>query len=464
MAAAPLLEAELSRCPNVESVFSELAKEPFDLILLIVPRAEDEAAWSFLEASWRNPEPPVIALCNQSEHGSILRAMDLGAQDYLIKSEITPPLLERSIRYALERRRLQSAVDESTARFQGILHQAEPMVVLDRQGVIRYANPAAEKIFGRHNTELLGTPLGIPVVPADSTDIDIVQQGGQTTRVEARVVATRWERAAAYLVSLKMPECSEPVSHESEGSSQLLTRLSHKMLTPLSVVLGSVEMLRSSKMNEDGQHYVEMAESAVRELTRLLQDVADYSRIDAGNLPLVSVRFDPHELVAGLANRCAPLARARGVALEAESSSVRGQRLGDPVRQRQVLQQLLTTALGLVNQGEVYLTCEAPQGREDTAVCYSVRASHLVLPEEQWHQFFQPFFHLDPITGTDRSESNRLGLAVSRRLVERMGGTIGLESSPTRGTTFWFTVPMAQAESDPAWDTLLPSRPRFVTH
>jgi len=156
------------------------------------------------------PQAVVMILTGYASLESAIEALREGAYDYLVKP-CSDDELKLSIERGLERGRLaegrqraEEALRESEARFRTLIEKnADGIVIVDRDGIMRFVNPAAEALFGREAEELLGALFGFPVVAGETTELDIVRRDGATAIAEMRVVETEWEGETAYLASLR---------------------------------------------------------------------------------------------------------------------------------------------------------------------------------------------------------------------------------------------------------------------
>jgi len=150
------------------------------------------------------PEVPVIVLTDLGDNEAGIAAVQRGAQDYLIKGQITTPILERAVFYAIERRRLLQSLKVREAQTQQLIESnADGMLVIDRSGIMRLANPAAEKLLARPASAIVGEMFGFPVVAGESVALDLVGSDRKGTNVEMRVVEIEWDGKIAYLASLR---------------------------------------------------------------------------------------------------------------------------------------------------------------------------------------------------------------------------------------------------------------------
>jgi signal transduction histidine kinase/CheY-like chemotaxis protein len=248
-----------------------------------------------------------------------------------------------------------------------------------------------------------------------------------------------------------MRAAKEEAEQASRAKSQFLSRMSHELRTPLNAILGFAQLLQSRRSLEPEQH-AQVAEigKAGEHLLALVNDVLDLAKIEAGRITYERVPFDPLDIVDGVAATLAEQAYAKGLTVHAFASPALPPRvIGDPTRLRQVLMNLVSNALKFTVQGEVALRAEP--SAEAGQVTFRVRDSGPGFDEETGRRLFRPFTQGDDSTSR-RFGGSGLGLVICKELVHGMGGQIGFESHPGRGTTFWVTLPL---ESDPQ----APARP-----
>jgi CheY-like chemotaxis protein/HPt (histidine-containing phosphotransfer) domain-containing protein/anti-sigma regulatory factor (Ser/Thr protein kinase) len=213
-------------------------------------------------------------------------------------------------------------------------------------------------------------------------------------------------------------------------------------------VIGMTDLLLATPLTGEQRRYASIVRDSAHSLLAILNDVLDFSKIDAGKLVLEMVDFDLRTLVENSADLL--LGRAREQQTEVlvwVDPCISPLLRGDPVRLRQVLLNLLSNAIKFTHGGEVVVRVGTEQGQDaQTKLRFSVQDTGIGISEEARKRLFQPFAQADEST-TRKYGGTGLGLAISKRLVDIMGGEIAVESEEGRGSTFWFTVPLTPATS-----------------
>lgn len=230
------------------------------------------------------------------------------------------------------------------------------------------------------------------------------------------------------------------------SKSEFLASMSHEIRTPMTGVLGFADLLLSETLPDSQREMVEKIRVATTNLLTVINDILDLSKIEAGKLELEELPFNPRTLAQEVIELVGARASEKGLVLSLSvEDEVPETLMGDPTRLRQVLLNLLGNGVKFTHKGSVSLTVSLSSEDSKAPLCFSVRDTGIGIPEDRIDFLFSSFTQADPSI-TRKYEGTGLGLAISKRLVEMMGGEIGLESELGVGSAFYFNLPMEEAE------------------
>jgi len=341
--------------------------------------------------------------------------------------------------------------------------QDDVIVRRDGTGAITYANDAFCALAGRSREDLMGTVFMLPIeeqgegrLLPDGTrvhDQRIAVHGGarwiawREVTVHAdgvsEVQSVGRDMTDRVLAERALAETRDQAQAANRAKSRFLAMVSHEIRTPLNGILGMADLLGDTPVTPEQATYLKAVRTSGETLLSLIEEVLDFSKIEAGRLDLAAQPFALAGLVEEMVELLGPRAQAKGLEICCYVDERLPPRvIGDAARLRQVLFNLAGNAIKFTERGGVSIIIE-PAGQGD-AIAISVRDTGLGIPPADQARIFLEFEQADG-GSTRKFGGTGLGLAISKRIIERMGGSIAVESVPGDGATFRVTVALAPA-------------------
>jgi len=239
------------------------------------------------------------------------------------------------------------------------------------------------------------------------------------------------------------------VLEAARAKAEFVANVSHEVRTPMTAILGMTDLALETELTAEQREYLRAVRTAADELLALLEDLLDFSALDACRLAVQRVPFSLRESAGESVRTHEPRAREKDLALTCEiAPSVPDAVVGDPRRLRQVIEKLIDNAIKFTAQGGVAVRVDAEVAADEVLLHCSVADTGIGIPREQQETIFEPFVQGDG-SATRRYGGTGLGLAIASDVVQLMGGNIWVESEAGRGSTFHFTARLAQEPLSP---------------
>ncbi|HRV93357.1 MAG TPA: response regulator [Anaerolineae bacterium] len=443
---------------SLGEAIESLGQTPFDLLLLDLSLPDAWGLDTVKQVRQQALDIPIVVLTGNADAELALEAVRLGAQDYLVKGQVSNGMLVRTIRHAIERHHLLkdletqiTALLHSEIRFHKMIeHNADAIVIVDRAGLIRFVNPAAERLFGRRAEYLLNQLFKYPIVVDEPTEITITcpNEKDFLAFAEMRVVEMTWEEQSAYLASLRditerkrVEKTLRDHMRELEARNEELDAFAHStahdLRNPLTLIVGFAKMLEE-----------EYSRIPTVEIQSTLKTIADtgqkMSHIIDGLLVLAGLRnqeitvepLDMDSIMRDVRQQLSNLIDTYQVEINmpAQWPTVIGYRPWV----EQVWANYLTNGIkygGLPPRLELGADIQS-----HNIVRFWVRDNGPGLTLEEQKRLFVPFTRLKRSEQADNGYG--LGLSIVKRIVERLGGRVGVVSPgiPGQGSEFFFTL------------------------
>jgi PAS domain S-box-containing protein len=367
-------------------------------------------------------------------------------------------LFERSPS-AISRTTLDGEILECNAACARMLGYETPADVVSNRAMIAFLDPPREQFVEALRGEGRVTNFEARVKGASGRNIWVLENASlmEDLRSSAPVIEGMFldisERKA---MELELTRAKELAEAGSASKSDFLAHMSHEIRTPMNGVLGMADLLLETQLDTEQSEYVHTIRHSGEALLSIINDILDFSKIEAGKMSIEARAFDLPELIQELNALLDPKIREKGLEFTTDySPSVPKTLIGDSGRIRQILTNLLGNALKFTAKGHLRLSVSRVPALSDNypdcSVLFSVEDSGIGIPADKLASIFEKFTQADATT-TRRFGGTGLGLSISSRLVELMGGEIGVRSSEGKGSTFWFVLPLLgeKGEGPPA--------------
>jgi len=344
-----------------------------------------------------------------------------------------------------------------------------------------YVSPAYEKIWGRSCESLYTHPEGWieTLVPEDRQNehiakgrLESLEQHGPSMHFGSRYRIARPDGALVWIKDNSFPihdyqdrligfagiaeDITEDVLHEKElveakqraeianrAKSEFLATMSHELRTPLNAILGMAQILRIKGLPQELIEYVDTITTAGNDLLSLVNDVLDFAKLEVGKLSLIKESFDVRQMFAQVTRTFSYEAKEKGIAFNVHiPEDLPSHLIGDAKRIRQVLLNLLSNAIKFTEQGSVQLKVSCLKNLdEEISLCISVIDTGMGIEKDKLDFIFEKFSQIDSVYNR-KQKGIGLGLAITKELIEKMGGSISVTSTISQGSEFNFTLPL----------------------
>lgn len=357
------------------------------------------------------------------------------------------------LRDITERKQAEDLLLASEANLRNIIEKnADGIIVVNKNGVVRFVNPAAEALFGRKTETLLGQFFGFPVVAGETAEIDILRDGGEIKIAEMNVVETTWEGEKAYLASLRdvtehkriLKELEQTRQEQLRLKDEFLSHVSHELRSPLTAIHQFVTILLdglAGDLNPEQREYMEIAIKNVNQLQTMISDMLEITRAETGKLIVEPQCISIAKVVTETFNTLQKSAAARGIVLSTDITSDIPLIYADPSRVQQILINLLDNGLKFTPENGIITVRAQIYDQDPNILCVSVADTGCGISAEDTERIFDRLYQKESTISGSRKGLG-LGLYICKELASRHGGRIWVESQLGHGSTFFFTLPI----------------------
>ncbi|MBF0303724.1 MAG: response regulator [Desulfamplus sp.] len=332
------------------------------------------------------------------------------------------------------------------------------------------SNRAASEIVGRSQDELKGSRL-LELMPGNRTSglfdryVKVVETG-EPSQLEEYYRYENLDKAFSisavrlldgFVVTFhditdrkhaeeEIIKAKEAAESANRAKSEFLANMSHEIRTPMNVIIGMSRLIKETQLDKDQQEYVQMLSISSEILLSLIEDILDFSKIEAGKIELESVDFDLKNLISKITDMLKIKASEKGLSLGCNISPDTPRFIkGDPNRLRQVILNLLNNAVKFTTKGQININVKngINELQDGLTIAFEITDTGIGIPKDRLDKMFKPFSQADTST-TRKYGGTGLGLVISKKFVELMGGTISVQSEYGKGSTFRFAVKVEQ--------------------
>lgn len=464
-----------------------------------MPRMNGFEASKIIKSKKGHEDTPILfmtAVCLDDEF--IREGFSLGAVDYISKP-IEPFLLECKVNVFLKLQEQQAQLKEKEKKYRTLFEQSnDAVLIFNSEGAILDANLKAVEMLGYDNKDLLHMELnavefrqggpGIvekiiyrrekdqgrfetvfatkagPLIDVEVSACLLDPREGLIQGIFRDVTARR--QAEKELISAK-----EKAEAASRAKSEFLSNMSHEIRTPISGAIGMVNLALDTELSSKQREFLEIAKSSSESMLHLISDILDFSKMEAGKLELEEVKFRIVDVIQSAVDILSYQAREKGLKITAQSHAGLPQLLiGDPRRLLQIVLNLLKNAIKFTDSGEIsidFRLCDSPgridyrtvegnpsgalkpyqeqnknpddPGKEPVFVLFMVKDTGIGIDKTHHTAIFDAFTQVDA-SMSRKYGGTGLGLSICKKLIERMGGEIWVESMMGKGSIFYFTI------------------------
>ncbi|MCD4676747.1 MAG: response regulator [Desulfobacula sp.] len=349
----------------------------------------------------------------------------------------------------------------------------DPIVAYDKDGLATYINPAFERVFGWRCDELMGQRIDfVPEQTRKQTKKAVEQvlsgkavygletvrktknKGNIHVRLSADVLKDAKGRFNGMVVTLQditdIIQSRKEAFKADQAKSDFLSNVSHEIRTPMNGVLGMIDLLQNTRLNNEQQEYVEALQKSATSLMTVITDILDFSKIESGEIKCDIIDFDLRTTMDAVKKAISAKVDKKGLNFIVSVHNLVPSLLkGDPERLRQILNYLLENALKFTDQGQIKVSVVlVKENLTHATLRFEVADTGIGIEQDKLHTIFESFLQADG-SATRKYGGTGIGLSISSRLVHLMGGKIDVKSTPEQGSIFGVTMEFEKQSPDP---------------
>ncbi|NTS78793.1 response regulator [Catenovulum sp. SM1970] len=263
-----------------------------------------------------------------------------------------------------------------------------------------------------------------------------------------RMIGTHLDVTEQKRTERALLEAIEDAEAGAKAKSEFLASMSHEIRTPMNGVLGMLDIIKRGELNTEQKKYVDIAQSSAESLLTLINDILDYSKVEAGKIDIEAIDFNFHSLMNELVHAIAPKANEKGLEVIVDTNNVEFEIVnGDPTRLKQILNNLISNAIKFTEKGEIFIRAGIKKEGDNLKLSVLVKDSGIGIPFKKQAKIFESFTQADTST-TRKYGGTGLGLSIVKKLCRLMGGDISVGSKPGKGSSFNININLAATQDN----------------
>lgn len=451
-----------------------LDSQPFDLILLDLSLPDSQALNTFKSVHTYASDIPIIILSGLASESLAVQALQKGAQDYMIKDEISSGgILARSIRHAIERHRLLEQLEEKSKALQVseanrrkiIETNADGIIIMDKQGIVRFVNPAAEEILRSEKESLIGQKFQLPDMTKETAEFRVQRRQGGSATLQMRLAEIEWEGEKMYQGSLRdisqlkaetsrIQQKAEKLTVQNLELDEFAHTMAHQIQGLLSQMIGYasfVEMNFAEDLHADILMSLQRIVQSGNKMNNVINELLLLASMNTDDIPLVPL--DMTYVVKEV------LKRLRFQIKESEAEIKMAKQWPVPLGHQSWIEEALVNYVNnAIKYGGSPPKIDIGANISKAGMIYVwVRDNGAGIEPADQDRLFKAHTRLHQV----RARGEGLGLSIVKRIIYRCGGEVGVKSQIGQGSIFWFTLPNAEPAKE---SLLLNDTEAFIDH
>lgn len=471
----PLLLHDVHFVVNLKEAIQEVSETPYQCVLLDLGLPDSLGLDTLEKLKPHTKEIAIIVLSGMQDERLFEQILQLGATEYIYKGILDSNILSYVLRHARDREQYKKKVVESNKQILSLIDRnADGIIVMNKDGLLRYANPTAERLLERTNEKLTNLPFELPSQSASNREINISSVKGEQITVEIRISEIIFNEEACLLASMRdiserkkyeeelrlknkkiefqnnrykalnkeLTESKQKAEESDMLKSAFLSNMNHEIRTPMNSIIGFAKLLRKDNYShKDKEMYFRIIEENCTLLMQIIDDMLDLAKIESGSIDLVERNGNVNEMIADLEKEF----NLRKIDYEKQNLKIISSTPGieglmvsiDFNRLKQVLTNLITNSIKYTDIGTVEIGYTLPNEDE---IEFFVKDTGQGIPEEELEHIFKRFYRAENTSYFVRGTG--LGLAIVESIVMLMGGKINVESTLNKGSCFYIRLPL----------------------